>query len=248
MDDVASIERATFAAMPPEALEALPGWLVGLDHGVVGRSRSAVPLRHDAPAAGTRQRLEAVFAAHGLPCVLRLPELPAFEALAQELQSAGYRRSKPTLVQTGALAALQALPDPVGVTLLGAPGPEWASVFLGAGFDPQDGASRLAILQRARNSVFAAIEADGRLVAVGSACFAEDWCGVHGMRTLPAWRGRGLAGRILAAFGAEAQRRGLARAFLQVEAANAPAQALYRRAGFATAWAYAYWQQPAAGP
>ena len=31
--------------------------------------------------------------------------------------------------------------------------------------------------------------------------------------------------------------------FLQVDAANTPALALYRRAGFVTAWTYEYWRK-----
>lgn len=37
-------------------------------------------------------------------------------------------------------------------------------------------------------------------------------------------------------------RWGMARVFLQVEAGNTAAQALYRRAGFETAWSYVYWR------
>ena len=56
--------------------------------------------------------------------------------------------------------------------------------------------------------------------------------------------GQGLARQILSALGREARRRGLERAFLQVEAANTGARALYRRAGFQSAWDYAYWTRP----
>ena len=45
MDDIEGIERATFAAMPPQRLEARGDWLLGLDDGTVGRSHSAVPIR-----------------------------------------------------------------------------------------------------------------------------------------------------------------------------------------------------------
>ena len=80
------------------------------------------------------------------------------------------------------------------------------------------------------------------MVAVGSASLAHGWCGLHGMRTLSAWRGQGLASAILAALGEVARARGLQRVFLQVEAANTGAQALYRQAGFATRWRYHYWR------
>jgi ribosomal protein S18 acetylase RimI-like enzyme len=49
---------------------------------------------------------------------------------------------------------------------------------------------------------------------------------------------------LLKAFVSLARQRGIARAFLQVEADNAPALGLYRRFGFATAWTYHYWKAP----
>ena len=67
------------------------------------------------------------------------------------------------------------------------------------------------------------------------------------MRTVQAARGRGLAGRVLAGLAGAALERGYERVFLQVEAGNEPALALYRRAGFAPAWTYRYWHRPEAG-
>jgi ribosomal protein S18 acetylase RimI-like enzyme len=48
---------------------------------------------------------------------------------------------------------------------------------------------------------------------------------------------------VLSALAAIALERGNERMILQVEKDNAPALALYRRAGFGTAWGYAYWQR-----
>ncbi|MBC7168334.1 GNAT family N-acetyltransferase, partial [Phenylobacterium sp.] len=42
---------------------------------------------------------------------------------------------------------------------------------------------------------------------------------------------------------AAAAERGVARMFLQVEEGNAPARALYARAGFAPLWRYHYWRR-----
>lgn len=242
--DVESVERATLAAVPPQAQEELPGWLLGLDRGTVGRAHSAVPLRHVAPDAGVLPAIEARYQAHGLAPVLRLPRLASFEALQTTLAARGYAPGKPVLVQVGTVQAMCAVSAGTGVDLTSTPGEGWAAVLLGEGFDPVDGASRLGILRRAKQSVFASVRVQGQVVAVGSACFSHGWCGIHGMRTAPAYRGRGLASRILAVLAAEARSRDIERAFLQVEEAN-PAQALYRRAGFASAWVYEYWQQQA---
>jgi GNAT superfamily N-acetyltransferase len=118
----------------------------------------------------------------------------------------------------------------------------WMTMFLGEGLDPTDGASRSRSLGRATGTLFASVREQGHTVACGAASYCHGWLGVHGMRTAVARRGEGLAGRVLHAMAAEANRRGLAGVFLQVDASNLPALALYRRAGFTLAWPYAYWR------
>ncbi|MEO7642896.1 MAG: GNAT family N-acetyltransferase [Ramlibacter sp.] len=240
-DDIAAIERSTLAGVQPQALEELQSWLLALDDGTVGRAHSAVPLSHTAPAAGLLPAIVERYAAHGLSPVLRVPRKPAYDAFRALLAGAGFHASKPTLAQLGTVAAMAQVARPDGVTLADAPDAHWAAVFMGEGFDPADGESRMAILRRSPCNVFASAWLDGRVAAVGSASFAHGWVGVHGMRTAPAQRGRGLAGRILAALAEEAQRRGFGSAVLQVEEPNTGARSLYRRAGFSTAWAYEYW-------
>ena len=44
--NIANIERATLAAVSPQAVEELPGWLLPFDTSTVGRAISAVPLTH----------------------------------------------------------------------------------------------------------------------------------------------------------------------------------------------------------
>lgn len=243
MDEVEAIERATLAAVPPQRLVQWERWLLAFDDGTVGRCHSAVPLRHDAPAAGALVEIERRYADAGLPAVLRVPELATFDAMRDELQARGYRRAKPTLVQVGRVAGLTGGGRRSDVQLAASASADWEQVFLGDGFDPVDGASRLAILRRGRGSVFASVKEQGRTVAVGSACFSEGRCGVHGMRTLPTHRGRGLASAVLAALGRAARAQGIERCFLQVQQDNAAACSLYAARGFATAWGYAYWKK-----
>lgn len=242
--DVASIERATFDAVPPQALESLGGWLLGLDDGTVGRAHSAVPLEHGSADPAPVHAIAARYAAQGLRAVLRVPELPAFEPVRAVLEQHGYQRGKPTCVWIGTVAAMTLLASDNEAELSGRPDDAWRAVFLGEGFDAADGASRIQILGRAQHAVFARACVQGQTVAAGMGSFSQGWASVHGMRTLAAHRGRGLASAILRALAREAQARGIQRAFLQVEQGNAGAQALYRRAGFAPAWGYAYWTQP----
>lgn len=245
--DIEAIERATLDAVPPQATDSVGGWLLGLDAGTVGRAHSAVPLSHagEVADAGVVALIESRYAAHGLRAVFRVPVLPSFGGVQAELAQRGYVQTKPTCTfigTTGGMRAIKAERQAQGVAeLLDAPDDAWRDLFLGEGFDPIDGASRVQILGRARHAAFARVRLAGDTVAAGMGSYSQGWASVHGMRTLAPHRGKGLASSILMALAAEAQSRGLARVFLQVEKSNTGAQALYARAGFVHAWDYAYW-------
>ena len=243
--DVESIERATLSAVSPETQEEISGWLLPFDSGTVGRAKSAVPLSHREPDATVLAQIEGCYAAHGLPTVLRIPEVAAFAAFGEALTRSGYAAGRPTQVQCAAVSAIPRMPADASTNLATAPDGDWAAVFAGEGFDPVDGASRVKTLSRAPQALFASLRENGRTVAAGMASFSHGWASVHGMRTAQDCRGRGLAGRVLSALADAAHSKGYERMFLQVEAHNAAALALYRKSGFEPAWTYAYWQQPA---
>ncbi len=243
--DVESIERATLTAVAPERVDAIVGWLLPLDTGTVGRAHSAVPLHHSPHDPALMHAIAQRYRDAGLRPVFRLPDVPAFEAWWPLLAAHGFRREQPTLTQTGALDGLLALAgDTDGTSLEARPDAAWMAMFLGEGLDPVDGASRSKALSRAEGTLFASLREGGQTLACGAACYAEGWLSLHGLRTAAGHRGRGLAGRLIRAMALEAQRRGITQAFLQVDAANTPALALYRRAGMGTAWSYAYWRPP----
>ncbi|TVQ88478.1 MAG: GNAT family N-acetyltransferase [Chromatiaceae bacterium] len=80
-------------------------------------------------------------------------------------------------------------------------------------------------------------------LAVGVAvCFtgfstfqARGLLNLHDLALLPAWRGRGIGRRLLAAVEAIARARGYCKITLEVRGDNAPARALYASAGFGVA-------------
>ena len=245
IEQIEAIERATVQAVSPDAQEEIPGWILPFDAGTVGRAKSAVPLSHTAPANGVLQEIEAAYAQRGLPVMLRLPLIPQFDPFRVKLVAQGYREETITEVQTAAAQSLRSVGGGADVDVLDAPSPDWASVFLGEGFDPVDGASRVKKLGRARGTLFAIVRDGTRPVAAGAAAFSHGWASVHGMRTAQDRRGRGLAGSVLAALADAAIRRGYDQLFLQVAADNAGAKSLYQRAGFTPAWVYSYWRKPA---
>jgi N-acetylglutamate synthase len=242
------IERATLAAVSPQAVHELPAWLLPFDTGTIGRAKSAVPLLHSAGNAHAAMvhTIEQHYAERGMPASFRLPDVPSFDALRSALASKGYRPEQPTLVQVGKVVAMRAVTAQAAAQVDSAPDAGWASVFLGEGFDPVDGASRVQRLSKASGTVFASVREAGHTLAAGAGAFSHGWASVHGMRTAAAHRRQGLAARVLAGIAQAALHQGLNDVFLQVEAGNTSALALYQRAGFQTAWKYVYWRLPPA--
>ncbi|MDB5463461.1 MAG: acetyltransferase, family [Phenylobacterium sp.] len=237
--EIGALERDTVAAVaPPQTLE-IGGWLVPLDNGTIGRARSAVPLRHDLGPDALGE-IEAAYRDRGLKPAFRIADVPSLQPVCAELARRGFSAQQPTVFKTGSIAQLAAFSEG-SARVLNKPDDAWSAVFLGEGFDPADGAHRVAALTRSPDAVYGAAGEGGETQAVGVMSFGARWAGIHGMRTAPAHRGKGLASAILAALGRAAQARGVSQVFLQVEEAN-PARAIYRRAGFMPVWRYHYWR------
>ena len=249
--DVAAIERATVEAVAPDRVVQLPGWLLPMDPGTIGRARSAVPLVH---AQGTEQQAQvrqlpaivAKYRAEGYAPAFRLPA--SAQALHEALGAMGFQGVEPSLVMAGPVDDLACVvPESVqagagGVDVSTVPSDGWKALFLGEGMDPVDGTARVRNLSRAPHTLYVSWQEGGDTLACGAASFGQGWLGVHGMRTALAQRGRGLAGQVLRAMALQARLRGIDRVFLQVGGANSAAQSLYRRAGLGVAWDYAYWK------
>lgn len=265
IDPVEAIERATLQAVRPDVVDTtLPGWLLPMDGGTVGRAHSAVPLAHPLDASAQAEQLAQLpliaerYRANGLRPVFRLPDDATW--LHAGVRALGGVRVEPTWVMTMPIRALLAQPTGAQpstrcVRVDRQPAADWQALFTGEGLDPVDGAHRVRLLSRAAQTLFVSASDEGETVACGAATFGHGWMGVHGMRTAAAHRGQGHAGRVLQAMASQAssglwatdpsgtaEQAGVEHAFLQVGAANEPALALYRRVGFVPAWRYAYWR------
>lgn len=85
-----------------------------------------------------------------------------------------------------------------------------------------------------------ALDDDGRLSGIGWAVIDGDLVGVFGMATAPWARRRGVAAKVLRTLLEVAGAEGATAAYLQLEADNDAARALYERAGFERSHSYHY--------
>lgn len=244
-DAIASMERATLEAVAPTHLERLDGWLLPFDASSIGRATSAVPLRHRDLDITVLPHILRRYGEQGMVPAFRLADGAGLAPWHQALRRHGYAPQQPTLVQTASVAQLLEVLGPNasdGVALRNAPYPAWSAVYTAPGFDPVDGAQRVAVLSRSDSAWYASLAHAGVALAAGVCATGAGWASIHGMRTVHTHRGQGLAGQILAAMAGKAQECGLAHFFLQVEEDNPAARALYQRLGFVTAWRYQYWR------
>ena len=154
------------------------------------------------------------------------------------LAARGYAPCKETLVMLGPTGG----EGDFAVDLTAAPDATLEAVFTATAGDPEDGRERLDALGRIPAPArFARLDVGGAPAAIGASAIGGGYAGVFGMRTAPDHRRKGLARRVLRALLAEAGALGADRAWLQVDADNVPAIALYADEGFEAAYRYRYW-------
>jgi ribosomal protein S18 acetylase RimI-like enzyme len=237
---IQALERLADNAWPAAVREALGGWILNAADGFSGRLNACWPLGatpEGLTLADAADQVELWYQRRGLPPLFKL--LDQDGALADILRNRGYQSRTPTLVMTG--PALQGV-APGRVIVSQKADAAFEAVFLGVQGDPADAAERMSAFRRIPEPrFFARIEEAGQPVAIGAACAHGGQVGLFGMRTLPSHRRQGMAADIVLALLAAGADAGASGAYLQVEAGNDAAIALYRGFGFDRAYRYLYW-------
>jgi len=236
---VEDLER--LAARGWRALEedALGGWLLRAGGGFTGRANSALVVGD--PGLPLPQAVDAVvgwYAERGLrPCA----QLAGVQSRAADtaFAAAGWERDEDTLVLTAPIGA----PQPVAVPVEIAPAPDdgWLAGYRyrGAALPP----AATEVLTNAEQLAFASVRPDpapAPPAAVARGVLTDGWLGVTAVTVDEQHRRRGLATAVMGALQNWAAERGAHSVYLQVAAGNAPARALYRRAGFIEHHRYHY--------
>jgi GNAT superfamily N-acetyltransferase len=241
--DARRVEEASLNAWRAQHQMLFDGWLVRFHHGYTKRANSITPLY--APCLDVRakiERCEALYAARGLPTIFRLTPFARPSDLDERLEARHYRRLDATrvrlldlTVELGLAEALLAVRE-----LRYDVWSEIYSAFQGAILP----AAHRAIVDAAPGPVYlGGLEVLGRVVACGLAMVEAPYVGLFSIITDPVLRGRGYGGALVRGLLGWARKQGATDAYLQVQAANGPANRLYDKLGFQEL--YRYWYRKA---
>ncbi|UEM05929.1 GNAT family N-acetyltransferase [Skermanella rosea] len=243
MDDriatVRDIEERAFNAWPALASVQCDGWLFRFSQGLTKRANSVNALQPAGPFRDTLGLAEDLYPRQRLPVIFRLSPLAGDEP-DDILHRVGYRRMDETLVMTASLGDRMPADPEVAITEF--PDPSWSEGFAAAnGINT----SMRDIHDRMLGSIllptaFATVFDGGRAAGYGLAVAERGMVGLFDIVTVPEFRRRGLARRMVAALLAWGGARNADRAYLQVVASNERALNLYEAAGFREAYRYHY--------
>ena len=237
------LEELTLNSSAPPGQLLYDGWLLRFSPGKAKRSRSINALYPSRLPVGEKvAHCERAYGERGLPAIFRMSAFTEPAMLDGLLAARGYERFETTLVQTahidpGKLSAAQVEAprleewfDMVG-DLRGSPVGQRAAHL-----------ARLAALPLELRAV--AVLQAGVPLATGLAIIEDGHVGLFDVATRESVRRHGHARTVVAALLRWGLERGTRHAYLQVNADNAPAIALYRPFGFAEAYRYWYRGRP----
>ncbi|MFC7489663.1 MULTISPECIES: GNAT family N-acetyltransferase [unclassified Knoellia] len=257
---VADLQRVMGPSWGALEREALGEWELRASRGFTQRGNSVLPMGDPGlPLSAAVDRVEAWYAARGLPARMSLSGPTAFEPaddpVGAELLSRGWTVGVRTLSLTTTTDTV-ADADPGGPDVRMSE--ELDDVWLEA-YGQTRAVVPVAVagvLEGSPRQLFGSIALGGGLaqqlglgtpglrdprpVAIGRLGIAQGWAGLGAVWTDPALRGRGLAAHLTSRLAATARADGIRLMHLQVEADNATAIRLYERLGFQRHSGYVY--------
>jgi GNAT superfamily N-acetyltransferase len=245
------IEDAGLNASAPPQQRWIDGWLVRYSPGKAQRARCINAVSPGLlPLPEKLALCQAVFHQAGLRPLVRITPFSQPAGLDGWLAQRGYQRFDESWVmlcpslQQGSLAAC-----PAGLRFEHVSPEAYAHIvgeFRGTAIDGQRAQAQrlLHSLVPYRGNVLLA--ADGSVQACAQVAIEADMVGLYDVFTAPKARGQGLSRWLCGRLLTQAYAQGARRAYLQVDAMNHAARAVYKRLGFADAYAYHYRALPTA--
>jgi N-acetylglutamate synthase len=236
-----AIEQASLWAWPPERTAGVAGWLLRQGSTATRRQNSVQTLTFSGEVALDQAvaAVEAWYARFARVACFQLTDASQPPGLDAILAERGYRLDAPSEVLVRDLAT--APPPPADVTLEGRPTAFVMQALADPHWPAAERAARAKLFGRIRRTLTFAVRTAGDVpVAGGLAVVDGSLLGIFAMRTTTTARRSGHARAVLTRLLGWGHAIEARTAYLQVEAANVPAGALYRSAGFRPLYTYHY--------
>ncbi|MFI6443217.1 GNAT family N-acetyltransferase [Kitasatospora sp. NPDC050543] len=243
----AELELIAARGWPAVDTERLGEWTLRASAGFTRRANSVLAVGD--PGLPLPEAVEAArhwYEQRGLPTWISLAEQAAPKGLAEELERHGGLHQE-TLLRTAPLAGLARIAgDHRRVRLSRTADTDWMSLYRRVTDDPAVEAAARRVIHGGPSVWFATVreEGGGAPIAIGRCVVDGAWAGFGAVEVSPAARRQGLASAMMAVLAARAAEEGATGAYLQVEADNGGALALYDRLGFTTSHTYQYVRLP----
>lgn len=225
-----AVEAAAVRGWPASETLLVDGWLARCTSGGSVRANSVAALSWT--GTDLEQSISAVdrfYGARNARAMFTISEVSMPPGLDDLLEARGYARSGDHVTMAKAVDPCVSVPD--GLSLTGAVDGDWLHVYLsGLSADRRDVAP--SILERLPRACYVSEWRAGHVVASGLTIVDGKVASVQCMATLPQARRSGAATAVLAAIEHHAAAAGARHLYLQTDAGNSAAQALYRRAGY----------------
>ncbi|MFJ8859905.1 GNAT family N-acetyltransferase [Streptomyces sp. NPDC102451] len=233
---------ATARAWQPVESELLGDWRLRASGGFTRRANSVLPLGDPGlPLDEALGHVTRWYGERGLPACIQTATGAegTQERLCADLEERGWRREVTAEVRIAALAPVGDLDaDVSAVRTAREPDDAWLSRY--QRFETL-GPHVLKVLGSGPSVWFASVPGDdpaGAPAAIGRCVVDGRWAGFMAVEVGPEYRRRGLATAVMTALARTALDEGASAAWLQVEADNEGARALYDGMGFATHHSY----------
>jgi len=245
------IEDAGLNASAPPQQRWVDGWLVRFSPGKAQRARCINAVADGRMPVEEKLALcQALYRQAGLRMLLRVTPFSRPRGLDAWLARKHYHRFGESLVMVReAIETMPVLPLPDGLQLQEVETEAYAHII--GELRETDEAQVQAHAQRLKLSPVpyrgrVLLGDGGQVLACAQVAVEGELVGLYDVFTAPAQRGRGLSGALCGQVLAQARQQGATLAYLQVDAHNHAALAVYRRLGFADAYSYHYRALPEA--
>jgi len=243
LNDITEMEYIASCCWPAREIERYKGWIIHWNDGVTWRANSVLPIGSidELQLEDAIEHVISFYEEKKTPPAFKLTKASMPEDLDETLSDMGFEKRMVTYFQTIHIDELSCVLPRVPVDIIKVNDDSISTLMFESGLDETAINVRKEIINRIEGEKgIARVMIDGRLAGVGLGVVQESWLGLFSIRTLPEYQRRGVAWSINCALGMWGEDLGAKNAFLQVEAKNMPALALYESMGFGTMYTYWY--------